>query len=90
MAARQRAVVQHKDMTTDLQEDAVQTATEALERYQVEKDIASYIKREFDRKHEPFWHCVVGKAFGSCVMYEQQSFIYFYLEGRAIMLYKCG
>ncbi|KAA0193980.1 Cytoplasmic dynein light chain 2 [Fasciolopsis buskii] len=90
MAMRTRAVIQNKDMTSELQEDAIETAAMALEKYQVEKDIASFIKREFDRKHEPCWHCVVGKAFGSCVMYENQSFIYFYLDGRAIMLYKCG
>lgn len=64
---RTRAVIQNKDMTSELQEDAIETAAMALEKYQVEKDIASFIKREFDRKHEPCWHCVVGKAFGRSV-----------------------
>jgi len=24
------------------------------------KQVASEIKKEFDRKYKPFWHCVVG------------------------------
>ncbi len=30
----------------------------------MEKDIAAYIKKEFDGKHNPTWHCVVGRNFG--------------------------
>eukprot|EP00958_Prasinococcus_capsulatus_P019803 scaffold2501_cov423-Prasinococcus_capsulatus_cf.AAC.12 len=38
---------------------------QALEKYNVEKDIASYIKKEFDKKHNPTWHCIVGRNFGA-------------------------
>lgn len=37
---------------------------QALEKYTVEKDIAGYIKKEFDKKHGPMWHCIVGRHFG--------------------------
>ena len=26
---------------------------------------AAYIKKEFDKKYNPTWHCVVGRNFGS-------------------------
>lgn len=32
-----------------------------------DRDIARSIKQEFDRKHGPTWHCVVGKHFGKTV-----------------------
>lgn len=39
---------------------------QALEKYNVEKDIAAYIKKEFDKKYNPTWHCIVGRNFGEC------------------------
>ena len=37
---------------------------QALEKYNIEKDIAAFIKKEFDRKYNPTWHCIVGRNFG--------------------------
>jgi hypothetical protein len=37
---------------------------QALDKYNVEKDIAAYIKKEFDKKYNPTWHCIVGRNFG--------------------------
>ncbi|VDO93162.1 unnamed protein product, partial [Heligmosomoides polygyrus] len=47
--------------------------------YNIEKDIAAYIKKEFDKKYNPTWHCIVGRNFGSYVTHETKHFIYFYL-----------
>ena len=30
----------------------------------MEKDIAKHVKKEFDAKYTPTWHCIVGKSFG--------------------------
>lgn len=38
---------------------------QALEKYNIEKDIAAYIKKEFDRKYNATWHCIVGRNFGA-------------------------
>ncbi len=38
---------------------------QALEKYNIEKDIAAYIKKEFDKKYGPTWHCIVGRNFGA-------------------------
>ena len=38
---------------------------QALEKYNIEKDIAAYIKKEFDKKYNPTWHCIVGRNFGT-------------------------
>merc|ERR1711924_576944 len=48
------------DMAEDMQQDAIDCATQALEKYNIEKDIAAFIKKEFDKKYNPTWHCIVG------------------------------
>ncbi|KAA3674229.1 hypothetical protein P879_08495 [Paragonimus westermani] len=85
-----KAVIKNADMPNDMQEDAVHTAAYALDKFQLEKDIAAHIKKEFDRKYNPTWHCIVGKNFGSYVTHETQNFIYFYLQDRAFLLFKSG
>jgi hypothetical protein len=39
--------------------------SQALERYNIEKDIAAFIKKEFDKKYNATWHCIVGRNFGA-------------------------
>jgi len=52
-------------MSEDMQQEAIETAQEAMEKYTIEKDIAQHIKREFDAKKGATWHCIVGRNFGS-------------------------
>lgn len=86
----ERVTIKSVDMTDDMQRDAVDLASQALQKYTVEKDIASYIKKEFDRKYNPTWHCVVGRNFGSYVTHEVRNFIYFYFGQVAVLLFKSG
>ena len=79
-------------LTTSLNDfqDAVECATQAMEKFNVEKDIAAYIKKEFDKKYNPTWHCIVGRDFGSYVTHETKHFVYFYLGKVAVLLFKSG
>jgi|TARA_B110000977_G_scaffold171397_3_gene222930 dynein light chain LC8-type len=67
-----------------------QSIQQALEKYNIEKDIAAFIKKEFDKKYNPTWHCIVGRNFGSYVTHETKHFIYFYLGQVAVLLFKSG
>lgn len=40
-----KPVIKNADMSEDMQQDAVECATQALEKYNIEKDIAAYIKK---------------------------------------------
>ena len=62
-----KATIKNVDMTEEMQQEAVEIASVALEKYNIEKDIAAAIKKEMDRRHGPTWHVVVGKNFGSYV-----------------------
>ena len=79
-----KAVIKNADMSDEMQQvelsssadtkpaiqDAVDCATNALEKYNIEKDIAAHIKKEMDKKYNPTWHCIVGRNFGSYVTHE--------------------
>jgi len=88
--ADRKAVIKNADMSEDMQQDAIDCATQALEKYNIEEDIAAFIKKEFDKKYNPTWHCIVGRNFGSYVTHETKHFIYFYLGQVAILLFKSG
>ncbi|KAJ5758145.1 uncharacterized protein N7511_006839 [Penicillium nucicola] len=64
---KMEAQIKSVDMTEDMQQEAIALAIEAMEKYHVEKDIAQYIKKEFDSRKGATWHCVVGRNFGSFV-----------------------
>ncbi len=67
--ADRKAVVKNADMSEDMQQDAIDIATQALEKFNIEKDIAAFIKKEFDKKYNPTWHCIVGKyQFGGYIL----------------------
>ncbi|VDL88642.1 unnamed protein product [Schistocephalus solidus] len=85
-----RAIVKNADMPEDMQQDAVEVATTAMNHNTIEKEIAAEIKKEFDRRFNPNWHCIVGRNFGCYVTHETKSFIYFLMGQTAILLFKSG
>jgi dynein light chain LC8-type len=89
MEQDRRAVVKNADMSDEMQTDAIDIATQALDRFNTEKDIAAYIKKEFDKKYNPTWHCLVGRSTGSFVR-KMKHFVYFYIGRVPVWLWKCG
>jgi len=88
--ADRKAVIKNADMAEEMSQDAIDCANQALEKFNIEKDIAAFIKKEFDKKYNPTWHCIVGRNFGSYVTHETKHFIYFYMGQVAILLFKSG
>jgi dynein light chain LC8-type len=83
-----QATIKNADMSEQMQQDAIDIAAQAIEKFNIEKDIAAHIKKEFDRKHGPTWHVVVGRNFGSYVTHEAKHFVYFYIGQLAVLLFK--
>ena len=69
-----KAVIKNVDMTEEMQQETISIAAAALEKYNIEKDIAAAIKKEFDQRWQPTWHVVVGKNFGSYVTHGECLF----------------
>ncbi len=78
-----KAVIKNADMSEDMQQDAVDCATQAMEKYNIEKDIAAYIKKVTHPQNIYDWH-----------LYRLQQlhlFIYFFAENvSTLMLSKMG
>ncbi|PKA57693.1 Dynein 8 kDa light chain, flagellar outer arm [Apostasia shenzhenica] len=89
-ARTKKVVLKSADMKEEMQKEAIDCALSAFEIYTVEKDVAEHIKKEFDKNHGPTWHCIVGRNFGSYVTHETNHFIYFYLDTKAVLLFKSG
>ncbi|GAA5833497.1 hypothetical protein JCM3766R1_002559 [Sporobolomyces carnicolor] len=83
-------IIKSADMDSAMQQVAINTAQEAMAQHTVEKDIAAYIKRDFDKRYGPTWHVVVGKSFGSFCTHETNNFLYWYMGNIAVLLFKAG
>lgn len=82
--------IKNADMNEVLQTEVVELAKAAMDRFNTEKDMANWIKKELDRQHTPFWHIIVGRNFGSYVTHETKHFVYFYVDELAVLCYKAG
>ncbi|KAG6435450.1 hypothetical protein SASPL_100324 [Salvia splendens] len=122
-----KVIIKSADMKEDIQKEAIDIAIGAFEKFSVEKDVAEHIKKTFDKKYGPTWHCIVGKNFVlktlgvllfltllfdeavnifssyaieldvglyasvcSYVTHETHHFVYFYLDTKAVLLFKSG
>ncbi|GAA5883561.1 hypothetical protein JCM3774_001740 [Rhodotorula dairenensis] len=84
-------IIKSADMSEEMQKVAIQVATEAMAADNAEeKDIAAYIKKDFDKRYGPTWHAVVGKNYGSYCTHETGNFLYWYMGNIAILLFKAG
>jgi len=77
------------DLPEEIQVKLFELAKQSLS-YKVEKDIATFLKKELDQQYGPTWHVIVGKSFGSYVTHEQGFFIYFYIGDLAFLVFKSG
>lgn len=91
-------VVKSSDMPDVMQQHAIARTQKALEESQAEGQkkselhnyLAKSIKKEFDSTYGGVWHCIVGRNFGSFVVHESRTFIYYYLGPIAVLLYRSG
>lgn len=54
-------------MPENMQQAAIEVSKGAKTQFEVEKDIACHIKKEFDSRYGTTWHCIVGRNYGSYV-----------------------
>lgn len=90
VARQPRVIVKSADMPHDMQRKAIELALVALDRFDLERDMAHYLKKEFDERFQPSWHCIVGRHFGSYVTHDGSGFLYFYIEKTAVLLFRSG
>ena len=60
-------------MPEEMQEKAIKYAEDSLKKFNLEQEMAAYIKKQFDKKYENSWHVVVGKNYSSFVSAEENN-----------------
>eukprot|EP00826_Nyctotherus_ovalis_P016714 TRINITY_DN14851_c0_g1_i11.p2 TRINITY_DN14851_c0_g1~~TRINITY_DN14851_c0_g1_i11.p2 ORF type:complete len:101 (+),score=45.13 TRINITY_DN14851_c0_g1_i11:159-461(+) len=98
MEDNKKIVIRSMDISTEMQQDAANCVQYVFELYGdpkrklditgKEEEVARKIKEEFDVKHNPTWHCIVGRSFGSYVTYEMKNCINLYKGPFSVLLWK--
>ena len=64
-------------MSESFEQDAINISIVALDKYKTLKEVAFYIKQQYDRKYpgsgkaaEGVYHCAVGKSFASASLFQ--------------------
>lgn len=85
-----KITIMRLELSTAMKDDAVNHLIEYLQATPnaIEKDIATEMKKCFDQKHGPTWHCIVGKTFGCSVAYDTQYLLFFRADQHYILLFK--
>ncbi|XP_072966694.1 uncharacterized protein [Typha angustifolia] len=85
-----KAMIQDTDMPLKMQMQAMSSASEALDLFDVLdcRSIAGHIKKEFDLIYGTGWQCVVGSSFGCYFTHTEGTFIYFNLESLKFLIFK--
>ncbi|XP_062156947.1 dynein light chain 1, cytoplasmic [Alnus glutinosa] len=85
-----KAMIEDTDMPVKMQVQAMASASQALDLYDVFdcRSIAAHIKKDFDKTHGCGWQCVVGSNFGCFFTHSEGTFIYFKLETLNFLIFK--
>lgn len=62
---------------------------EPISDWQTQGDaVVQALKREFETAYGPTWHVIIGKSFGSRVTHETRRMVFFYLDDKAVLVFK--
>ncbi|KAA3678154.1 uncharacterized protein DEA37_0006302 [Paragonimus westermani] len=65
MSGRHTKELVQSDMSANMQEFVISACEEAFQLFQMEKDVANYLKNKMRKRYLGCWHCIVGEKFGS-------------------------
>ena len=75
------------EIDSSMKDTCVRLVDEALDKYTIEKDVATSVKKAFDEKYGGTWHCVVGRNFGCSVTHETKYLLFFQMEETYILMF---
>ncbi|KAK6044683.1 dynein light chain type 1 [Cooperia oncophora] len=82
--------IKESDMEEAEQSVVIGVVREAQRLYNIDKDVAAFIKEELDKQLGATWHIICGKCFGSRVSYEMGHFLLLKCNKVNVMIFKCG
>uniref|UniRef100_A0A915DGY4 Dynein light chain n=1 Tax=Ditylenchus dipsaci TaxID=166011 RepID=A0A915DGY4_9BILA len=63
---------------------------EATEKCRNDKEIATFIRKEFEKKFNGNWNCIVGSNFSSSVTAAPKDYIKFSVDNETVTLFRAS
>ena len=84
-----RVIKIHKaQIPVAMSDSAVSLVTEAMGKFTIEKDMATFVKKKCDEQFGGTWHCVVGHNFGCSITHDTKFVLFFQVDLTHILLFK--
>lgn len=80
--------IKNADSTEALIEWAIETSRTAFNQEKTEKDMARFLREEFNQQYGLAWNVIVGKNFGSDVTHETKKYINLQIANLSILIWK--
>jgi dynein light chain LC8-type len=83
-----KPVIHKSDTSGEIKQRAIDLAVESMKKFNIEKDMADYIKKKFDDEFLEGWQCVIGKDFAVSLSHESKNFLFFSIEKTYFLMFK--
>mmetsp|Transcript_7464 Transcript_7464/g.12537 ORF Transcript_7464/g.12537 Transcript_7464/m.12537 type:complete len:97 (+) Transcript_7464:73-363(+) len=86
----ERTVRIHRaDVPPEIKEKTITLINEAMDKQgQIEKDMATFVKKKCDELFGGTWHCVVGRNFGCSITHDTKYVFFFQVDLMHVLLFK--
>lgn len=61
---------------------------DALDKFTIEKDVATYVKKKCDEQLTGTWHCIVGRNFGCSITHDTKYVLFFQIDQMHVLIFK--
>lgn len=69
-------------------EKAKEFVNEAMDKFQIEKDMATFIKKKCDEQFGGTWHCIIGRNFGCSITHDTKHVLFFQVDLMNALIFK--
>lgn len=88
MADQFKPIISATDMDEDLLKKVIDVTYQAMSQFRQEKQIAHYVKYEFDKSDPYGWNCIVGRNFGSHIVHQTKKYVFYKVKELNFLLWK--
>ena len=84
-----RIVKIHKaEIPESMQEKAIYRVNQAMDKFQIEKDIATSVKKKCDEEFGGTWHVICGRNFGCSITHDTKFVLFVQVDLLHVMIFK--
>ena len=80
--------ISKSDIPEDKAAKVLARVNEAMNKFTIEKDVATYVKKKCDEELGGTWHCIAGRNFGCSITHDTKFVMFFQIDQMHILLFK--